>query len=44
VNYLGDAQPTLMHDIQVEMTPLPSAERADGVPRRGGQRFKANDE
>ena len=23
-----------MHDIQVEMTLLPSAERADGVPRR----------
>jgi hypothetical protein len=34
VNYLCDAQPTLMHDIQVEMTLLPSAERADGVPRR----------
>jgi hypothetical protein len=34
VNYLCDVQPTLMHDIQVEMTLLPSAERADGVPRR----------
>ena len=34
VNYLCDVQPTLMHDIQVEMTLLPSGERADGVPRR----------
>jgi len=34
VNYLCDVQPALMHDIQVEMTLLPSAERADGVPRR----------
>ena len=34
VNYLCDVQPTFMHDIQVEMTLLPSAERADGVPRR----------
>ena len=34
VNYLCDVQPTLMHDIQVEMTLLPSAEHADGVPRR----------
>ena len=34
VNYLCDVQPRLMHDIQVEMTLLPSAERADGVPRR----------
>ena len=34
VNYLCDVQPSLMHDIQVEMTLLPSSERADGVPRR----------
>lgn len=34
VNYLCDVQPTLMHDIQVEMTLLPSGERADGLPRR----------
>jgi len=34
VNYLCDVQPTLMHDIQVEMTLLPSGEYADGIPRR----------
>ncbi len=34
VNYLCDTQPRLMHDIQVEMTLLPSSERADGIPRR----------
>jgi hypothetical protein len=34
VNYLCDTQPRLMHDIHVEMTLLPSSERADGIPRR----------